>query len=256
MESSSLDRYFKKPTTVDHVTALLNDERTHNIRQEGNTFIVYEKERMGGFTRPMRKKFFPDYEEVKKRRSTRSGKKTGERVHRQVYHMIECVGRKGGNCDCTVKTNPKKLNKWTVQCLDKLKSLEITPAAAEVPIFSKRGRRCTKLDLVGWRWKGKPQQRSLVISLKTGYSSCYDVDRLGQRMKPPLDDIPSIPKNHNQLQGLLEYATLDEEYKLRFDDYLILYLGHGDDGKVKTEYLDDWCMSESTRRDAYSEFCK
>lgn len=213
---------------------------------------VYKGKKMPGLTRRMKKTFFPHYEGVRRHRSSRSGRDTGTRVHRQLYHVIDCIGRKKGVCDCTIKTNLNRLHKYTKQALAKMKELGIEPKASEVHILCKRAGVGTSLDIIGTRW-GK---RSVIISIKTGYACGYDKNLDGQMMKSPLRDIECTLKQQNQLQGMLEITDVQIEYGLEFDDYVILYLGHGESGEAQEEYLERWCNDPQRRKSVYDAFTR
>lgn len=244
-----MEKYLTLDENQGHVDTLLNHERTAMISKDGNAY-VYKNKKYKGFTRLLKAQFYPHYDGVKRRRNGRSSRKNGTMVHRQLYHMIECMRRKKGLCDCKIKTNPKRLNKYTNQALSKMTELGITPKASEVHILNKLASRCTSLDIIGTRW-GK---RSVIISIKTGYACGYEKNLTNQCMKLPLEEIPCTEQNQNLLQSMLETITLEKEYKLKFDDYILIYLGQGPKGEAQEEYLPQWCLNSDLREKVYQTF--
>lgn len=239
------------------VGQLENHWITRQLKREDNTFIWKtgcETHMMGGLTKLIRRKFYPDSISFKKSKRKSggiggNGKSNGTRVHRQIYHMVVCLGKR--NCDCEIKTNPKRLNILTTQAFSVFKNLEFTPLNAEIIILSKIGKFCTQLDVIGNRFHGTPKQRSTIISIKTGYSTEYDKCKGNSRMNAPLDFLLSTARNHNQLQGMLERYILRHEYGITFDDYFIVYLGHSQTGEPHVEELDKWCLSDDICKQVY-----
>jgi len=209
-----------------------------------------------GITDEIKRVFNPNYV-IPGCKSGKSAIKTGSTVHYQLYHMIECEQKRKGNCICTgKKTHKGRLHKLTVQALDKYAELEITVEACEVIIMSKGAERATAIDAIGKRWKGTPNERSVEISIKTGYRVGYDTNLTGKHMVYPLDSLVSCPKNHNNLQLLIEKMILEVDYNIRFDDYLTIYLGKSVDGSAEIEYLK--CLTENHKLDldVYRVFCE
>ena len=255
MERESIHMYFAKKKTVpseNHVESLLSHPRTSKIRfDRKKKKFVYDGRMVDGLTRPIRNAFFPDYYGIKRRRNGRSSVEVGTRVHRQIHHVIRCEGRWNDSprtCDCEIKTNPRRLHKYTKKLLATLDLLNLTPFASEVPVFSSIANACTQLDVVCYRWRKDPdKRRSVVISLKTGYASGHDRSPSGETMRGALSGVESCPKNHNQVQGACERFLLKEEYGIEFDDYFIVYLGHGRDGNgVLIENLTHWATNDET----------
>lgn len=259
----SIEKFLVTKTPVignDAIFELRNHRLTPQLSREDNTFVwtVYgQKRMMGGLTKLIRRRFYPDAPEFKKKKHNNNrriiasrGKTTGTRVHRQIYHMIVCVKLK--SCDCKIKTNPKKLNVLTKQAFQVFKQLEFTPLDAEVMILSETARFCTQLDVIGYKWYGTSKQRSVIISIKTGYSDNFDKSKGNKMMLEPLNSLLSTAQNHNQLQGMLERYILKKEYGVHFDDYYIIYLGHKKDGSAHIETLAPWCTSEDMCEKVYS----
>lgn len=209
-----------------------------------------------GITKTLKACFYPDYKAATNNRST-SSKNVGSKVHRQIYHMVECIEKRGGNCTCNgTKIYKNRLHRWTKQALNELAKLNITLVACEVPILCKRAERCTAIDAVGLMWKGTDKEKSVHISFKTGYKVGYDVNTLGQFMQPPFANIVSTPKNHNELQLWMEKMILDIEYGITFDMHIIMYLGHGDNDEALIEYLgNNLITTGEDARNAYDIYC-
>lgn len=246
-----MEKYLQSEGYPKLVQSLLEHKRTRGITREGHAY-VYRGRKMGGLTRRMRSRFFPHYKGIEKHRTGRSGRQNGTRVHRQIYHMIECVRRKDGKCDCKIKTNPKRLNALTRQAMSKMKELGIEPVASEVNILCRKAGIGTSLDVIGVRWS----KRSAIVSIKTGYICGHDRDLTGQSMLKPLDAISCSEQNQNCLQGMLESVILEKEYGMPFDDYIIIYLGHGEKGEASVEYLPRWCLDGEARTRVYERFCE
>ena len=258
MQRDSIHRYFSKNEHGDdndkHVEKLVDHPRTKKIRfDRKKKKFVYDGRLVDGITRPIKDTFFSDYAGIEKRRNGRSSVQVGTRVHRQIHHMIRCEGLWNGHsktCDCEIKTNPKRLHKYTNKLMDTLRDLDLTPFASEIPVFSSIANVCTQLDMVCYRWwKDPDRRRSVVISLKTGYASGHDRTPSGETMRGPLARVESCPKNHNQVQGACERFILKDEYDIPFDDYFIIYLGHGQEGNdVLIENLTHWATNDDTCR--------
>ncbi len=196
----------------------------------------------GGLFGRLRANFYPDRISagaIKRKKGT-SSRVSGIRIHRQVHHMVMCE-KEGAKCDCTVKTNPKRLNKYTVALLDKFKELDIEPIATEVPIFCRKGGFCTRLDMLAMR-SGIP----LIISLKTGHSVGYNRDSRNTFLAAPFAHVKATTKNINQLQACSEHQILKREYGLSFKDYMIVYLGKKKDELVTFETPEKWWWATDT----------
>src|SRR3972149_9513522 len=113
----------------------------------------------------------------------------GTRIHRQLYHYIEC--NRDGKCHCTVKHRGYHIS--VRNAVKHLLENDLKPVAAEVPVLCKTGGLGTALDMV-CEWGGRGHA---VISVKTG--GCNEW-KDGDFFKPPLDNIPLTPRNINQLQ--------------------------------------------------------
>jgi hypothetical protein len=204
-----------------------------------------------GLISTIHKKFYPSYERVERHQGT-SSIDTGIRVHRQLYHSIECTSKK--QCNCQVKTSMKRLNAMTLNAIRKFDELHFTPMAAEVPILCKQWNVGTRLDVVGYLWKGTPRQTSCIISIKTGYSSGRNRSK-GDHLSKPLDRVKSNEQNHNQLQSLCEHCILRFEYDLIFKRYFIIYL-HKEYEQVEVEEPADWWGDNKTKRSVFDYLIK
>ena len=91
-----------------------------------------------GITAKIKKKLYPKY----KSGIGTSDRHTGTRVHRQIYHSIECKDE----CKCDVKT--RKYNKMVKQAYSLMKHHHLEPIASEVPLISHTMHVATRLDLV------------------------------------------------------------------------------------------------------------
>jgi hypothetical protein len=123
----------------------------------------------------------------------------------------------------------------TKQALSLLESLEITIEDAEIPIVSFEAGICTWIDQIGYRWKGTPSQRSVMIEIKTGYSGATD-----------------LTKDSIRYQICAEAVVLKKEYGIRFDDYLVLYLGQKDGSKAFMTPVD---INNPLMECVYEELC-
>jgi hypothetical protein len=228
-------------------------EHTFTWKQPGQ-----EPKQMFGVTKPLAKKFYPDYDApCSSSYSTASGKETGTRVHRQIFHMVECVKRRSGACICKgTRTHQSRLHRWTKQALDEFKRLDITPEAAEIPILSKTAEHCTAIDVIGTRYKGTPREKTVHLSMKTGYKVGYDDNKTKKKMHVPLNETISAPKYHNMLQILIEKMILEVEYGIVFDEHIIVYLGKGEFDTPEIDYLDGFCESRADALKIYDAFCK
>jgi hypothetical protein len=231
---TACDQLLSRPTTK----SLLND----NNSPDGP--IALDRVTYPGLISTIRKKFYPGYEKVERHSGT-SSIDTGIRVHRQLYHSIECTKQ----CNCQVKTNMKRLNAMTLNALRKFEELHFTPVAAEVPILCKVWNVGTRLDVVGYLWKGTPRQTSCVVSIKTGYSSGRNRSR-GDYLMKPLDRVKSNEQNHNQLQSLCEHCILRFEYELIFKRYFIIYL-HKEYEQVEVEEPAEWWGDNKMKRSVF-----
>jgi hypothetical protein len=240
---------FVKPikTTTDNNTEQLLKHGT-GAKHDGVSFVDTQGRRYRGLTDRLRKCFYDDYKPVK-RKSGYSSMLNGTRVHRQLYHTIHCTTT--AKCDCKVKT--RKLSKLTEDALRIMKEeLDITPVDSEVPILCKDGNLCTSLDIIGYRWKGTPKQRSTIVSIKTGYE--IGCDHSKTTMNPPYHNVKSSPRNHNQLQALAEKLILEKQYNMMFPEYWIIYLCKS---KPSTwEPLAKWLGDKKTQDLFYEFLCK
>ena len=256
MLKESLDRYFRAPAPRAHdaVAALREHATTQRLSQGVGPVREQGRHPMKGLTRPLRERFFPHYVGVQKRKSKGSSRVVGDKVHAQIHHRIECMrpGNTKEDCRCATKPRRNRWHRFTKQAFDVFARLELTPAAAEVPILSKRGGFATRLDVIAYRWKGDPvKQRSVILSIKTGYTTGRAVNRHGQTMEAPLHEVPCTPENHNQLQALCEMHTLETEYDIHFDDYILLYLGQNNRLGYHTEGLRPWTRAKSLRNKVF-----
>jgi len=186
--------------------------------------------RMRGITKRLKKVFYP-HSRFKLGTSTRDH---GTRIHRQLYHYIEC--KRSGTCKCHVKT--RTYHKSVKFALEFLLKKDLIPVAAEVPVFHKSHVLGTALDMV---CRQGPDKHA-VISVKTGECLEYPPDAF---MKPPLDTIPLTPKNVNQLQSMAEIELLRQD-GIKVADYFILYINER--LGIRMEKLDEWALDPRNQR--------
>ncbi len=262
MLKESLDRYFHPPREEqprrggDALVALRQHATTQRLSRGMGPVRENGRHPMKGLTRPLRKCFFPRYLGVQKRKSKGSTRAVGDRVHAQIHHRIECMrrGRPKEDCQCEKRPRSNRWHRFTKQAFAVFDRLDLTPIAAEVPIISKRGAFATRLDVIAYRWMDdRAKRRSVIISIKTGYTTGRAVNRTGQNMEGPLNAVASTPENHNQLQAMCEMHTLEEEYDIHFDDYILLYLGQNTPEGYHTERLSPWTRSKSLRRKVFEQ---
>lgn len=251
-QERKMERYCAKGFHPTSSQSLINHERNNKVlpcpegpvkwpiwKGKKRTEMSYR-----GVTRTLKNLFYPDTSTAavsKKRRFGTSSMKTGSTVHRHLYHHFSC--KKKRLCYCKTKSR-KKLTPYAVQAIKKLNEMCITIEDAEVPVISHSTRLATRLDLVGTRWKGEPGERSVIISIKTGYAFPGDKGELeGNVMEKPFDEIPNTFANQNQLQGVCEVALLRNDYKIEFDDYLLLYLGKPN---ATVKRLEQWAKSKKS----------
>jgi len=190
-----------------------------------------------GITRTIKKKYFADFKYPTRRTRVKASSSisTGTRVHRQIHHIYSCLKKK--TCDCKTKTNLKRLHACTKAVQEFLLDMEIVPDSTEYPIVSPTLKLATSLDMIGTRWPNTQNARSVIISLKTGYSAGYDANSSGQKLSKPLETYESTSQHHNQLQAIVEYEILANDYGIEFDDYYIVYLKQTKDAAYNVEVL-------------------
>jgi hypothetical protein len=171
-----------------------------------------------------------------------SSKSHGTRIHRQLFHAIEC---KPGKCNCTikkgkdtVKVKTRKIHVDVQNALQYLAAQGLTPIAAEVPVLCKTGGLGTALDMV-CRWG---TDKHAVISVKTG--GCKEW-RANDFFKPPLDHISVSPKNINQLQSACELELLRQD-GIHPAGYFILHINPKEG--IRLEKLDAWAQDPKIQK--------
>lgn len=259
-ESVSILKFFKMiEPQPDACTTLLNhDMKKHILYHDGKFRILYEHagyKTVGGIIPFIRSKFYPYYEHYAgwTPKEFASSLSLGERVHRHIHHIYTCDVT--GKCDCEKKTNIKKINGLARIAQRFLCDFEITPRGTEIPIVSLKAGKCTKIDMIGERWSGKENKISVLISWKTGYCSDYDKNKKGTMMRQPLEDYISTPQHHNHIQSIIEYKIVEEEYGIKFDQYIIVYLGHKGKNTYDNEYLKDQDLFKKMSGKIYDVFC-
>jgi hypothetical protein len=137
-----------------------------------------------------------------------------------------------------------------------LNEFNITPRGTEIKIASLKANKCTKLDMIGERWADTENKMSVIISWKTGYCSDYDQNKKGIKLCDPLGEYLSTPQHHNQIQSIVEYKILEEEYGIKFDEYITVYLGHRGKGTFDFEYLREQDIFKKMSTSTYDAFCQ
>lgn len=192
-----------------------------------------------GITGCIEKKFFFDYRaptghELASHK-TSSTKDEGDRIHRQIHHVYTCIPRE--ECQCTKRVHLSRLSSRTKSAIKFIKDFDVEPNATEYTIISPASHTGTRLDMIGKRFSGQSNQLSVIVSWKTGYAIDYDKNPLHQKMHGGLEEYESTPQHHNQLQSIIEYQMLKQDYGIQFDEYIIVYLDK--DVKYRVEYLKD-----------------
>lgn len=175
-----------------------------------------------GLTRRLHAKACPDVRWPRGRGPLSSTRALGDRIHRQLYHAVECRGKsksKGQKCDCPGR--PGRRHRWTRLGLARLEA-RFELLAAEVPILSARARFGTRIDLIG---RSKRSGRSVVFEIKTGARSRA---AFGKAFAAPFADVPCTEANFDFLQVSAELAAAREMGCDAPDDAYVLALPEGE----------------------------
>jgi len=228
----------------DACNKLVEHEKSKKVFFDETHFIVIEssvKIQKIGLTRLIKQLFFSGYTAPKSWKTEEfdfgSSLEIGVRVHRQLHHIFTC--EKLQQCDCKTKTHASRLNKKTLAAKKFLQDYEIVCEQTEIPIVSTAADCCTSLDMIGTKFKNTKNARSVIISWKTGYCIDYDKNPSEEGLSHPFEKYQSTPQHHNQIQAILEYKILREEYNIKFDDYYIVYLRHSKNEEYHVERLQD-----------------
>jgi hypothetical protein len=175
-----------------------------------------------------------------------STKMTGLRIHRHVFHQVECM--RSGDCTCIPRT-PNTANPQASRLLQVVKDKGWIPVRAELGIVSHTIGVATRVDLVCF--DPDPQvERFVLVSWKTGYKNIV-TQMTGpsssngpneSMMKAPLDTVPDNERSRNQLQLLCEYLILTKEYSLDLAQALIVYIrvSEEDENRVIIDTAAPW----------------
>jgi hypothetical protein len=254
MEDTKLERLLEHPRTARLSLSPLDGggEEGRENHYHGRTFVYRTCEgggqdiRLQGLTNRLRQRFYPDYRAPQKKHGHGSSTAAGSAVHRQLEHLVNC--KREGTCHCglqkVTKKNPTRTyqepprkSERTEVALRVLASHGLEPVASEVPLAHLRSRLGTSVDLLCLVKPlpsvlpkvepPSPQEppATVLVSLKTGYAKGYNVCRKQQRLGTPLDDVPSTPRNHHQLQVMCEGLLMEREYGAAPDASFVLYLG-------------------------------
>jgi hypothetical protein len=178
--------------------------------------------KLRGLTKPMKRIFFKDFKRPLKRK-THSSKRTGKKVHRQVEYYI-----KNGK----LPDKPHAFALQAVKFLSKKHLGEIL--ASEVPLLSAKGKFLTHADII---CENKETNELTVVSLKTGYSNPLNS---GKANCSHLEGIKNSYLTHHQVQLGLEVACVERDYGVKVAHAYILYVGFGQQKKLKVVPLADW----------------
>ncbi len=173
-----------------------------------------------GVTNSLREAMYPLFVQDKRFYYGSSSSALGDKIHSQIYHVVECKE----SCTCPKKF--KVLHEWTKKAFECLISEKISPEACEVPIVSERAMKATRVDMIATRNKGHPtNERSVLVSVKTRHRGLmYDLEDPTTMLEAPFEDVYSNPKNHDQLQLCCEASILKHEYGIVFDEFVVLYV--------------------------------
>ncbi len=180
------------------------DSRTQSIQLNQAT-------RVRGLTRLLRERLDPESRlpnpQLSRARFARSSRVHGNRVHRQLYHLIQCSI--DGHCQCSVKTHVNRLSRDTEQILLTLSDMRIVPVAAEFPVLHEASTSFgTFIDIVGLQH----QTDLVLVSVKTGggVGSRQWNQSTTLRFAKPLDQVPLSVRSLNQIQLFVEHGLLKE----------------------------------------------
>jgi hypothetical protein len=204
---------------------LLNNSMTKKCIMSGDGSVQWvghdqKLKSYPGVTNALRESMYPTFQTDHRFYYGSSSAELGTRIHRQIYHVVMC----GDYEKCETKT--VKLHPWVKKAFDLLISEKLYPESCEVPIISEIGLKATRVDMICTRNKGDPdRESSVLVSVKTRHRGLqYDLEDPFNMLEPPFEKVYSNPKNHDQLQLCCETAILRHEYKIEFDEHLILYL--------------------------------
>ncbi len=218
---SDMSSFLKKATKDNSCEKLIEAVTKEKItnREGGKGFVVNGTTIYPGLLRVMASNFYPNRQESKNKRGG-SSKKQGERIHSQIEHFINCTP--SGICSCS--TPVKRASLLVKNAFSKFKSIGFTPVRSEVPIFSKNGRFCTRIDIIGYIDKGKDSQRSCMIEIKTGFKTHLKRDGKKTYFNKPLEEIYASSQNIHQLQLASMAVITEKEYGIQFGEHKIIYL--------------------------------
>lgn len=154
----------------------------------------------------------------------RSGRAVGERVHRQLQHLVRCM-RGDDECTCAERTNPRALSAPTASVLRTLASLRLRVVDAERAVYSTRGHYATAVDLLCT--PADAPGALVLVSVKTGCgvgTRRWREERTSaERCEAPFDDVPCTRRELAQLQLFAERSLLTAELDTPVQRALVLY---------------------------------
>lgn len=178
-----------------------------------------------GLTRVLGRLFWPHYRKpLKVRSGGGSTKKSGQRIHAQVGHLLLCKER--GTCNCKEKPRPfrqpKRISRCTQAILDGLREKRYKILGSEIALCSQEKNLATAMDLV-CEAPGLPRSQEpppeLVVSLKTGHATSSTLNTSHSPrdpfLRPPFEKLLNTPQNHAQVQVLYEHLIAERSYGIR-----------------------------------------
>lgn len=165
-------------------------------------------------------------------RARRSGRAHGERVHRQLQHLVRCMRRpqdddddKDEACACDQRTNPRALSGATASVLRTLAALRLRPVDAERALYSARGHYATAVDLLCT--PADAPGELVLVSVKTGLGvgtrRWRQERQSAERFRAPFDDVRCSVQELAQVQLFCERQLLAEELDAPVRRALVLY---------------------------------
>jgi len=125
----------------------------------------------------------------------------------------------------------KSTHRYTIQILLALKSLNLLPVEAEVPVLSYQGAFLTRSDLI---CRHVDTDDTVVVSLKTGGSLGYTK---AQGACAGLPGLKNCVRTHPQMQLAMEVACIEREYDIPVSAAFVVYAGFGKKKQSKFDAL-------------------
>lgn len=252
---TNIGNFLKKDLRDNACDILLSKLSKENIKdREGGGYIVTTGNNTmicPGLMRTIKSKLYPKRIDTKKTKGC-SSKEVGDRVHRQLYHYTNCSN--SGVCNCKIKTI--KMNQLVKNAYLKFKEMNFTPTSSEVPIHCKKGHFCTRIDVMGYINKGKDDQRSCMIEIKTGYETHLKKDGKGVYFSEPFEKIYASSANIHQLQLLSMSVICEKEYGVSFSENKVIYLRKEIENCKVVDAAPWWKGKKEKREQLFNLLCK